>query len=1191
MKEGPDTRANLERCATECAQRGWRLAFALLQNAEDAADCVQQAFLVAARKPGRVPQVDSRPWLAAVIANEARNLRRKRARRPAGLEPGAAMPPTSPETDPASQAELRERDAALIAALDELPEAEREALMMTQFAGLTYGGAAGALGVPEGTLNGRISRALEKLRRRLGKGDAAIMACIPLMPIAPPPAAFAEQLLAQAASAAVAPTIIIAGVAMKKTTAIAALLVIVMLLLGISATVVADWPEHDTTETQARETSTAPAITNNAPRAGADLADATTGKPTPGADAAKPVEGQTSTETPPVEASVSITVTVRDELTNRPIEGATLVGPGQAAQTDKAGKAVVQSTDIAKGVTARAQGYIDTKVGMPRAGAVEVLLPPVHQGRGMVLDAEGKPAPGARVMMASNLGHDSTPVRGGLFETRSGSDGTFTFPVSIRARDAVATLPDNFHGAEFLLAGQHEVTLKLQTARGLDVFLEGPGTVGIKTLTLWSPPWPEVTTQVANGRAQFRYLSHTSRPYLSSPDRRDICWEVDISSLYEITPFLIYLDEATIKLRVNWKDAPERPVASIVTGGGRVPSLPAGFSRRIPTMSAGRVVSQDTLSLPHHFAPLHRKDFRFLDAEGRVIGFISSSTIKPLSDMEWEVEALPTHSVGGRIVDSGGSPVAGCKVSTYTGGRSSFRNGEAVTGPDGRFEVNIDNRNEVHFYATDGANFADRKFSPETKSFGDVVLGPRRTVRTHLKGAKSDEVFFVYANDQAFGSRVPLPCRAGEFVDVPVAHITSAIHADGVSALHVKSVTASDHEVEIDLDAGPLTVNIVAFKEDVRTKAHTPLAGKRLRVRSGEPERTMGSKVNPFTRTTAIRLITTDESGRATVRGVMPGKMFLDDIAETSLGGGHSYDITTDNQLVEMRQRYFSGPMYPPREHLVPVIGRISPTHGREYVRLGAYNAPLPKPMDGRTARDRGFKAGLVDTVAIYGGGFSAFMDPAFPYITAETEDGSEVHYNAGYLTKVGDIWRCDIVLPSDDVEEAKAKIVVTDGGLGATSLAVKIVWTQDGRVSGRGAHVELGKECEIAWPESAKDVRLFITAQAGERRLAAMASPRADTVNRVTLQVMPPVKLTNTAGLAGGLSLTPAGVNEHEWRDVQSLAKDASTLRLFGSGQYELAGKDASGNVRTKTISVVIRDDTPVIEIDPRAVLQPKEK
>lgn len=1192
MDGQPDQRAVLETCARECAQRGWRLAYALLQHSEDAADCVHQAFMVALRKPQRVPIDDAWPWLAGVIAHEARNVRRKRARhQTVSLQAGADMPLEHRSADPAQAAQDRERDEQLVAALNELPEPEREALMMTQMAGLTYAVAAQSLHVPLGTLNRRVSRGLANLRRRLGRGEAAIMGCIPLLPMAPPPAGLQETLLMQAAGtgAAIPAGILIAGVAMKKTL-VAAALVLLVLLVGIGAFSVVGWPwlEGPTSDQSA----------TNPGAQGTALVGKQTGTNSPAereggtgtADNSLSTDNSTTDSGANSDAALggSVQVTVKDELTSRPVAGASLTpdGKGATATTDETGKAELAHAVFAKGVTARAEGYVESKVAAPQATteSITVMLAPAHQGSGKVLNESGAPAVGARVLLGSRRTPVASATCGGAFETRAGADGSFTFPVSNRERDAMATLPDNFHGAELVLPGQRELTLRLGPARGIDVFLEGPGTAGIKTLMLQQAPWPADSATVTNGRAQFRSIGPTAIIMLTSPDRPDAWWDVGLDRRAAITPYFIYLDDATITLRVRWRSTPTRPIASVHVGAGG----------KSPTAPTGKVVSQDTFILPYHLAPLYSTAIRFLDAEGKIAGFASGISFKSVSDTEWECEADATHLVGGRVVDAKGKPVPGCTVRTLTLGISAFRNGETVTGLDGRFEVNIDNRHEVRLSATDGANFADLTFGPNCKSFADVVLSPRRTIRVQLKGAKSDEQFFVYASDLGReAGPAPLLGRAGEFVDVPVTVHTLSINADGPTALHVKRVNAEDRDALIDLDAGRFTVHLYAFEEDVQTKNRRPLAARRLRIRSGLPEPKkpswpMKPEDSPFVQTAAVRIVTTDESGRATVAGIQPGRLTIQEVSESSIGGNNSFEVTTDGQQVEYCVRTWADER---QSNYVPVIGRIQPATSRQYLRITSLSAPLSKPMDGRAIRDRGIKSAAVENTQFQGSGYSARVDPNFPYLAVMISDESEVWGNAGYLTQAGDVWRADLVLPSLEDREASAKLLVTDGGHGATSLQLKIVWTEDGKLRGRGAQVELGKECEISWPESARDVRLFLTAEAGERRLAAMVSPRADTVNRATLQAMPPVKLTNTTGLTGQLSLTPPGINEHEWRNVQSLAKNASNLRLFGSGQYELAGKDAAGTVRTKTISVVIRDDTAVIEIDPRPVLQPKEE
>ena len=73
--------ARVKRFVREFARPAWRLAYALVGNAADAEDVVQEAFVVATRKPHAIPSDgDGWPWIAAVVTNAARNLRRVRGR-------------------------------------------------------------------------------------------------------------------------------------------------------------------------------------------------------------------------------------------------------------------------------------------------------------------------------------------------------------------------------------------------------------------------------------------------------------------------------------------------------------------------------------------------------------------------------------------------------------------------------------------------------------------------------------------------------------------------------------------------------------------------------------------------------------------------------------------------------------------------------------------------------------------------------------------------------------------------------------------------------------------------------------------------------------------------------------------------------------------------------------------------------
>ena len=113
-----------------------------------------------------------RPWLFTIAANKGRDALRKSARR-------RAMPLSAPvqgsggrdqttfvdlmEIDvpsPGSGAESRERDKLVQAAVDDLPPALREILLLAYFQRLSYAQIAAELGIPLGTVKSRLHSAV-----------------------------------------------------------------------------------------------------------------------------------------------------------------------------------------------------------------------------------------------------------------------------------------------------------------------------------------------------------------------------------------------------------------------------------------------------------------------------------------------------------------------------------------------------------------------------------------------------------------------------------------------------------------------------------------------------------------------------------------------------------------------------------------------------------------------------------------------------------------------------------------------------------------------------------------------------------------------------------------------------------------------------------------------------------------------
>ena len=147
----------------------FRTAYLLTGSAPDAEEAAQDGFVNAFRAlAGFRPGAEFRPWLLTIVANLARNRRRAGGRR-ARMELRAIAAAQSSDSRPTPEdvAEGRERNRELLAALNAMEEEDREVIGLRYLLELSVRETAIALGVPEGTVKSRLSRALGRLRRRL----------------------------------------------------------------------------------------------------------------------------------------------------------------------------------------------------------------------------------------------------------------------------------------------------------------------------------------------------------------------------------------------------------------------------------------------------------------------------------------------------------------------------------------------------------------------------------------------------------------------------------------------------------------------------------------------------------------------------------------------------------------------------------------------------------------------------------------------------------------------------------------------------------------------------------------------------------------------------------------------------------------------------------------------------------------
>jgi RNA polymerase sigma-70 factor (ECF subfamily) len=150
-------------------QLAFRTAYVITRSAAEAEEAAQDAFVKAYRAMGSFRAgAEPRPWLLRIVANEARNRVRSAGRRQRlelrlaeGFRQGDAAP--SPEAA-AVDADERRR---LLALVNELDENDRQVIATRYFLELNSEETAAALGVPEGTVKSRLSRALGRLREKV----------------------------------------------------------------------------------------------------------------------------------------------------------------------------------------------------------------------------------------------------------------------------------------------------------------------------------------------------------------------------------------------------------------------------------------------------------------------------------------------------------------------------------------------------------------------------------------------------------------------------------------------------------------------------------------------------------------------------------------------------------------------------------------------------------------------------------------------------------------------------------------------------------------------------------------------------------------------------------------------------------------------------------------------------------------
>lgn len=149
----------------------FRAAYLVTEDAGEAEEAIQESFVNAYRALGRFREgAPFKPWLIKIVTNEARK-RKRAARRRSGLvsalsEDGYLRQHTEHSAEEGFLAE--EECAQLLDAVEGLREEDRLVIASRYFLELSEAETAETLDWARGTVKSRLSRALGRLRDRMG---------------------------------------------------------------------------------------------------------------------------------------------------------------------------------------------------------------------------------------------------------------------------------------------------------------------------------------------------------------------------------------------------------------------------------------------------------------------------------------------------------------------------------------------------------------------------------------------------------------------------------------------------------------------------------------------------------------------------------------------------------------------------------------------------------------------------------------------------------------------------------------------------------------------------------------------------------------------------------------------------------------------------------------------------------------
>jgi RNA polymerase sigma-70 factor (ECF subfamily) len=150
------------------------LAYRMVGDRASAEDVTQEAFLSLWRSRARYDRARGsvRTWLLGIVRNRAIDLLRREALKAPALSFDEEITTAPEATSERTDVEALRREAArqVRGVLTDLPQDQMRVIELAYFGGLTHSEIAQTLGMPLGTVKGRMRLGMEKIRAKLAEG-------------------------------------------------------------------------------------------------------------------------------------------------------------------------------------------------------------------------------------------------------------------------------------------------------------------------------------------------------------------------------------------------------------------------------------------------------------------------------------------------------------------------------------------------------------------------------------------------------------------------------------------------------------------------------------------------------------------------------------------------------------------------------------------------------------------------------------------------------------------------------------------------------------------------------------------------------------------------------------------------------------------------------------------------------------